>query len=98
MAGEKKLNFAENAENRQPSYEELKNYCDQLMIQRNRLNQELQQITNILNKLPWLFEVVKTQESFDKEFVQRCIEEIQEIMTPPENLENQRPQQDKDGE
>jgi len=88
MAVEKKLDAAINAaEPKQPSYEELKNYCDQLMIQRNQLSQRLQQVTNVINKLPWLFEVVKTKDTFNETFVKMCVREIEEIMTPPE--ENQ---------
>lgn len=84
MAEEKKLNAGNAAEPTQPTYEELKNYCDQLMIQRNQLGQRLQQITNILNKLPWLFEVIKARDVFNKDFVERCVNEIEGIMTPPE--------------
>jgi dynactin complex subunit len=84
MAEEKKLNAGNAAEPKQPTYEELKNYCDQLMIQRNQLGQRLQQVTNVLNKLPWLLEVIKARDVFNKDFVERCVSEIEEIMTPPE--------------
>ena len=84
MAEVKKLNADNTAEPKQPTYEELKNYCDQLMIQRNQLGQRLQQVTNVLNKLPWLFEVIKARDVFNKDFVERCVNEIEEIMTPPE--------------
>ena len=83
---EKKLNI--NAEKTQPSYDELKNYCDQLMMQRNQLGQRLQQVSNVINKLPWLFEVVKLREVFNDTFVNQCINEIESIMTPPEEEEN----------
>ena len=72
-----------NQEVNKPTYEELKNYCDQLLMQRNQLAQKLQQITNILNKMPWLFEVIKAHDFFNEEFVQRCAQEIEDIMTPP---------------
>ena len=85
MAEEKKLNAGNAAEPKQPTYEELKNYCDQLMIQRNQLGQRLQQVTNVLNKLPWLFEVIKARDVFNKDFVERCVNEIEGIMTPPED-------------
>lgn len=74
----------------QPTYEELKNYCNQLMMQRNQIVaqrdqivQQLNQITNVINKLPWLFEVVKNQSAFNGDFVQFCIREIEAILTPP---------------
>ena len=85
MAEQKKLDAVNAAEPKQPTYEELKNYCDQLMIQRNQLGQRLQQVTNVINKLPWLFEVIKAKEVFNKDFVKMCINEIEEIMTPPED-------------
>lgn len=92
MTEEKKLKVAPAATEKteQPSYEELKNYCDQLMMQRNQLGQRLQQVTNVLNKMPWLFEVLKAKEMFSENFVKRCANEIEEIMTPPEeaNKEN----------
>ena len=91
MAEEKKLKVASKATNEveQPSYEELKNYCDQLMMQRNQLGQKLQQITNILNKLPWLFEVLKVKEMFSESFVKKCADEIENIMTPPEDTDKE---------
>lgn len=73
---------------RQPTYEELKNYCNQLMMQRNQIADQLNQITNVVNKLPWLFEVVKNQSSFNPTFVKLCVEEIETIMTPPPTEEN----------
>lgn len=66
-----------------PSYEELKNYCSQLLMQRNQVAEDLNRITSIVNKLPWLFEVVKAESAFDPKFVRQCIEEIETILTPP---------------
>lgn len=79
----------EEKEVKQPSYEELKNYCNQLMMQRNQMANQLNQITNVVNKLPWLFEVVKNQSSFNPTFVKLCVEEIESIMTPPPAEENE---------
>jgi hypothetical protein len=87
MAEIKKLdtNVSNNnaTEGEQPSYEELKDYCNQLLMQRNQLRSKLLQVTNVLNKLPWLFEVLKAKELFKKDFVDKCVLEIEEIMTPP---------------
>lgn len=81
---EKKLANSTNSTNpEQPTYEQLKDWCNQLLIQRNQLNQRLNQVSNVMNKLPWLFETLKLKESFSAEFVQRCVEEIEFIMTPP---------------
>jgi hypothetical protein len=74
---------ADNALNK-PSYEQLKNWCDQLLMQRNQIAEELRQVSNIVNKLPWLFKVIENKEVFSTEFVNNCVKEIVDIMTPPE--------------
>lgn len=87
MAELKKLETAaqnETAEVNKPTYEQLKDWCDQLLAQRNQLAQRLNQVTNVTNKLPWLFEVLKSGEFFSDNFVKKCAEEIEYIMTPPE--------------
>ena len=81
--GEVKEKVEEQKKAEQPTYEELKNYCNQLMMQRNQIANQLNQVTNVVNKLPWLFEVVKNQSSFNPTFVRLCVEEIENIMTPP---------------
>lgn len=86
--GELKGKVEEQKKAEQPTYEELKNYCNQLMMQRNQIANQLNQITNVVNKLPWLFEVVKNQSSFNPTFVKLCVEEIETIMTPPPAEEN----------
>ena len=77
-------------EAKQPTYEELKNYCNQLMMQRNQIANQLNQMTDIINKLPWLFEVIKNQSSFNPNFVKSCVEEIESIMTPPPAEDSQK--------
>lgn len=81
--GEVKEKLEGKEAQKQPTYEELKNYCNQLMMQRNQVASQLSQVTDVINKLPWLFEVVKNQSSFNPSFVKSCIEEIEAIMTPP---------------
>ena len=66
-----------------PTYEELKMYCNQLLMQRNQVAERLDEITDIVNKLPWLFEVIKNASSFNEDFVYQCIDEIEHILTPP---------------
>lgn len=66
-----------------PTMEQLKNWCDQLLAQRNQLAEKLNQITDVINKLPWLFRVVENKEAFPPEFVELCSNEIIVIMTPP---------------
>ena len=83
MAEEKKLNAPNGAERQEPTKEQLKNWCDQLMMQRNQIAERLNQVTDVLNKLPWLFKVIENKESFEAEFVDMCAKEIVFIMTPP---------------
>lgn len=79
-----------------PSYEQLKNWCDQLLMQRNQIAEELRQVSNIVNKLPWLFKVIENKEVFSTEFVNSCVEEIIGIMTPPkEEKEEKEDKEDK---
>lgn len=70
-------------EQKKPTYEQLKNWCDQLMMQRNQLAEKLDQATSVMNILPWLFKVVENKDSFTSEFVDACTKEIMLIMEPP---------------
>ncbi len=81
--GEVKEKLEGKEAQKQPTYEELKNYCNQLMMQRNQIANQLNRVTDVINKLPWLFEVVKNQSLFNPSFVNSCAEEIEAIMTPP---------------
>lgn len=77
----KKLNPANKQE--EPTVEQLKNYCNQLLAQRNELAQRYEQATGVLNKLPILFEVIKYREVFPEEFVKACVNEVMLILLPP---------------
>ena len=66
-----------------PTYEQLENWCNQLLMQRNQVAKELRQVTDIVNKLPWLFKVLENKDFFSGEFLDTCIKEIVDIMTPP---------------
>lgn len=65
------------------TYEELQQYCNNLYMQNQQLGSRLNQVTDIMNKLPFLFEVLKAKDNFSASFVNTCIKEIEEIMTPP---------------
>lgn len=80
--GENKINSTME-EKKEPSYGQLKNWCDQLMMQRNQLAEKLEQVANVVNKLPWLFKVIENKDSFANDFVTACVEEITFILTPP---------------
>ena len=67
------------------SYEQLNDYCNQLMMQNRQLSQRLNQVMNIHTKLPFLFEVLKSERFFEMEFVDKCAKEIETILNPMES-------------
>ena len=79
------------------SYEKLKEIAVQLSKENAYLKQRLQGCTEALNavsRLDYLLRIVEVdrnsrhfQASFDREFVESCIEEIQQAMTLPEQKE-----------
>ena len=64
----KKVNVAPE----EPTTEQLKNYVNQLMAQRNELAKQLGEITSAVNKLPWLFKVLKYDMFFDTTTVEKA--------------------------
>lgn len=72
----------------EPTNEELKHYCNQLLMQRNQLAEKLDKVTSVLNTIPWLFEVVKNPSAFSAPFVKRCADEIEAILSPADNEES----------
>ena len=77
-----------------PTYEQLKNWLDQVVAQRNQVAERLNQVTDVLNKLPWLFKVLDNKDVFSEEFVQNCITEITFILTPPIEEETDKTKED----
>ena len=74
------------------TYEQLLKVAQDLNTQNNYLKQQAgtmqQKIAELSNfamfkRLDYLFEVVKNDSKFPKEFVDACINEIVETMTPP---------------
>lgn len=63
-----------------PSYDELKNYVNQLMMQRNELVEKYREVTSAVNKLPWLFKVLKYEQFFSTETVDKAIKEISSML------------------
>lgn len=80
------------------TYEQLNNACVQLSQQNQFLKQRLQQAEKVLNtfsRLDYLFRVIECDHnnrnnsaSFTTDFVEMCIKEIQELMTMPEESED----------
>lgn len=73
------------------SYEELENFARQLDQQAQSLYRKLQeqQLQNAFQRLNFLFKVIENSVAFDVEFVEKCVKEIQDIMTIPEQEETQ---------
>ena len=72
------------------SYEQLENIAHQLSEQARKLYSQLQQsnMTNMFKRLDYLFKVVENGHMFKQDFLEKCIAEIEEIMTVPEEPEN----------
>ena len=82
---EKKETPVEN-QPKQLSYEDLKNIAGQLQQQNMQMRKALSELNyeNMFKRLDYLFEVIKVPHMFDDEFVGKCAEEIQSMLTIPE--------------
>ena len=71
------------------SYEQLENIAHQLSEQARQLYSQLQKsnMTNMFKRLDYLFKVVENGHMFKQDFLEKCITEIEEIMTVPEETE-----------
>ena len=72
------------------SYEQLEQVAHQLSEQARDLYNQLQKadLNNMFKRLDYLFKVVENKDKFNLIFFDRCIKEIEEIMTVPEQEEN----------
>ena len=77
------------------SYEQLENVAHQLSEQNRQLYAKLQelQVDNMFKRLDYLFKVVENTGVFSIDFHTRCVEEIESLMTIPE----EKPENDTDG-
>lgn len=71
------------------SYEQLENVAHQLSEQARQLYSQLQKsnMTNMFKRLDYLFKVVENGHMFKQDFLEKCIAEIEELMTVPEETE-----------
>ena len=71
------------------SYEQLENIAHQLSEQNKQLYMKLQtaNMTNLFKRLDYLFKVVENGNMFKQDFLDKCIAEIEELMTVPEEAE-----------
>lgn len=75
-------------EKSKPTYNQLKEYVDNLYQQNMQLVQKYNQLNTVMNKLPFLFEVVNNSDKFDADFVKQCTEEIVFILSPAQDKED----------
>ena len=68
------------------SYEELENVARQLSEQTRQLYAKLQEMNmvNMFKRLDYLFKVAEFSHMFNSEFVTTCTQEIQDLLTVPE--------------
>lgn len=71
------------------SYEQLENIAHQLSDQAKQLYAKLQEanMVNVFKRLDYLFKVVENAHAFNEEFVAKCVDEIEDLMTVPETEE-----------
>ena len=71
------------------SYEQLEQVAHQLSEQARQLYSQLQKsnLNNMFKRLDYLFKVVENGHIFDQDFTNKCIDEIENIMTIQEEPE-----------
>lgn len=73
------------------TYEQLEQAANQLLAQNNELRKVLIETSNAMRRLDYLFKVLDHVHLFDDQFVEKCIEEIVQLMTLPEPKEQVAP-------
>ena len=73
------------------SYKQLENVAHQLSEQAMQLYMKLQaaNMSNMFKRLDYLFKVVENGHMFKQDFLEKCIAEIEEIMTVPEETDKE---------
>lgn len=71
------------------SYEQLENVAHQLSEQNRQLFAKLQELNmaNMFKRLDYLFKVVENGHMFQQDFLEKCIAEVESLMTVPEQEE-----------
>ena len=83
---EENKNQVEATQPKKMSYEELEQIAHQLSDQTRQLYAKLQEanMINMFKRLDYLFKVAENAAMFSTEFVVSCTNEIQELLTIPE--------------
>lgn len=68
------------------SYEQLEGIAHQLSEQNRQLFAKLQELnmTNMFKRLDYLFKVIENGHMFEQGFLEKCIAEVESLMTVPE--------------
>ena len=71
------------------SYEQLEGIAHQLSEQNRQLFAKLQELnmTNVFKRLDYLFKVIENGHMFKQYFLEKCIAEVESLMTVPEQEE-----------
>lgn len=71
------------------SYEQLEGVAHQLSEQNRQLFAKLQELnmTNVFKRLDYLFKVIESGHMFKQDFLEKCIAEVESLMTVPEQEE-----------
>ena len=71
------------------SYEQLEGVAHQLSEQNRQLFAKLQELnmTNVFKRLDYLFKVIENGHMFGQNFLEKCIAEVESLMTVPEQEE-----------
>ena len=83
---------ANKAKKEKMSYEELENIAHQLSEQSRVLMQKLQEANmgNMFKRLDYLFKIIEFEHRFDDNFTNKCVKEIQDMISIPEEDPNKR--------
>lgn len=73
------------------SYEQLENIAHQLSEQTKQLYAKLQaaNMGNMFKRLDYLFKVIENGHMFKQNFLEKCIAEVVELMTVPEEIDEE---------
>lgn len=82
---------ANKAKKEKMSYEELENIAHQLSEQSRVLMQKLQEANmgNMFKRLDYLFKIIEFEHRFDDNFTNKCVKEIQDMISIPEEEPNE---------
>ena len=76
-----------NNEKAEVSYEQLKTIALQAQQTAYNLKERLQNIDMVSLRLTWLFKVIENKTSFNKDFINKCSSEIENLLTIEESNE-----------